>query len=193
LPAAGSADQAAGEVANAVLGGGYSSRLNQEIRIKRGLSYGAGSAFEARRQAGLLRATVQTKNASAAEVVGLLHAEIDGLAAAPVPEPELAARKATLIGGFSRKVETTEGLASQLATLLAAGEPVDGLTSRIATLSAVDAAGVQRYAQVHFGAAARRAAVAGQVAEFEAGIRTTVPPGQAAPLTVKAAALDLGP
>ena len=35
-------------VANSVLGAGYSSRLNQEIRIKRGLSYGAGSSFEPR-------------------------------------------------------------------------------------------------------------------------------------------------
>ena len=32
-------------VLNSLLGGGYSSRLNQEIRIKRGLSYGAGSGF----------------------------------------------------------------------------------------------------------------------------------------------------
>ncbi len=35
-----------GLVLNSILGGGYSSRLNQEIRIKRGLSYGAGSGFE---------------------------------------------------------------------------------------------------------------------------------------------------
>ena len=39
-------------VANAVLGGGYSARLNQEIRIRRGLSYGSGSGIEARRRAG---------------------------------------------------------------------------------------------------------------------------------------------
>ncbi len=39
-------------VANAVLGGGYSARLNQEIRIRRGLSYGAGSSIDARRAPG---------------------------------------------------------------------------------------------------------------------------------------------
>ena len=39
-------------VGNNLLGGGYSSRLNQEIRIKRGLSYGAGSASAFRRDAG---------------------------------------------------------------------------------------------------------------------------------------------
>ncbi|HLJ73988.1 MAG TPA: pitrilysin family protein, partial [Thermoanaerobaculia bacterium] len=36
------------QVTNSVLGGGYSSRLNEEIRIKRGLSYGAGSGFDLR-------------------------------------------------------------------------------------------------------------------------------------------------
>ena len=60
-------------VANAALGNGFASRLNREIRIKRGLSYGAGSSLEARRQPGLFSATVQTKNESAAEVVGLIE------------------------------------------------------------------------------------------------------------------------
>ena len=41
-------------VANAVLGGGYSARLNEDIRIKRGLSYGADSSLAARRDAGRL-------------------------------------------------------------------------------------------------------------------------------------------
>lgn len=39
-------------VANNVLGGGYSARLNAEIRIKRGLSYGANSGVTARKQPG---------------------------------------------------------------------------------------------------------------------------------------------
>ena len=46
-------------VTNAVLSG-YSGRLNQEIRIKRGLSYGAGSGLDARRDVGPFVATAQT-------------------------------------------------------------------------------------------------------------------------------------
>ena len=53
-------------VTNSILGGGFSSRLNQEIRIKRGLSYGAGSSFDLRRDTGPFTATAQTKNESAA-------------------------------------------------------------------------------------------------------------------------------
>ena len=64
------ADYFSGIVANSVLNG-YSGRLNQEIRIKRGLSYGAGSALDARRSVGPFVASAQTKNQSGAQVVEL--------------------------------------------------------------------------------------------------------------------------
>ena len=60
-----------GIVANSVLSG-YSGRLNQEIRIKRGLSYGAASALDARRDVGPFIASAQTKNESGAVVADLL-------------------------------------------------------------------------------------------------------------------------
>ena len=63
---------------------------------------------------------MQTKNESAAEVVGLIQGEIDRLMAQPVGADELAARKTTLIGGFSRSVETTAGLAGAIRALVVA-------------------------------------------------------------------------
>ncbi|MEI9891580.1 MAG: insulinase family protein [Caulobacteraceae bacterium] len=53
-------------VANGVLGGGYSARLNEEVRVKRGLSYGANATLDARRGVGPIAAAAQTKNESAA-------------------------------------------------------------------------------------------------------------------------------
>jgi predicted Zn-dependent peptidase len=76
-------DYYAGVVTDAVLGGSYSARLNEEIRIKRGLSYGAGSSLDTLRQAGSFGGSAQTKNPSAAEVVGLLLGEFDQLATTP--------------------------------------------------------------------------------------------------------------
>jgi zinc protease len=175
LPTGSSAERAAGEVTNAVLGGGYSARLNQEIRIRRGLSYSAFSSLDARRQAGVLRASVQTKNASAAEVVGLLQAEIDGLIQAEVPLAEMAARKATLIGSFGRSVETSASLAGQIAALVAAGRSPAELPGHIAALSAVSAAEVQHYAGAHFLAAQRRIAVAGDARQFELALKSALP------------------
>ena len=160
------ADRAAAAVMNSVLGGGFSSRLNQEIRIKRGLSYSAGSQLDARRAAGALRLVVQTKSESAAEVVALLEAELDRIVSTPIGEAELAARKATLIGDFSRSVETTAGLGSAVRSLIVAGLPTHGLSTRIEALGAVGAADVQRFAAAHLGAAQRRLVVAGESARF---------------------------
>ena len=69
-------------VADDVLGGGYSSRLNREVRVKRGLAYGAGSSVAARRSIGPFVASSQTKNESAAEVAQLLMTEMRRLSTA---------------------------------------------------------------------------------------------------------------
>ncbi len=187
LPARRGTDRATGAVLNTVLGNGYSSRLNLEIRIKRGLSYGAGSQIEARRENGLFSASVQTKNESAAEVVQLLNGEIDRIMQTPVPADELAARKATLIGGFSRSVETTAGLASAIRGLVVTGRSPAELKTQIATLEAVSAEDVQRYAAANLGPAGRRIAVAGVAARFAPALAAQAP----GLVTVPQAELDL--
>jgi zinc protease len=101
---------------NAVLGGGYSARLNEEVRIKRGLSYGAGSRVDARSGVGLFTASAQTKNASAAEVAGLLVDEAKKLGAEPITAAELTPREASLTGDYGRAIETSAGLAGVLTS-----------------------------------------------------------------------------
>jgi zinc protease len=187
LPERSDGQLAVGAVLNSILGGGYSSRLNQEIRIKRGLSYGVASSVEARRESALLRISAQTKNESAAEVVGLMQAELDRLMAQPVPADELAARKTTLIGNVSRSVETTAGLAGSIRALIVAGRPASELKTRIASLEAVNAADIQRYAAAQFGAARRRIAVAGEASSFGAALQATLPDA----VTVGRDALDV--
>ena len=177
------AERAAAAVMNAVLGGGFSSRINQEIRIKRGLSYSAGSQLDARREGGALRLVVQTKNESASEVAALLNAELDRLVAEPVGAAELAARKAALIGGFSRGVETTAGLAATVKSLIVAGLPTADLPRRIDALMAVSAADVQRYAAAHLGTARRRLAVAGDSGQFSAALNASGTPLVVVPVT----------
>lgn len=168
-------DRATAAVMNAVLGGGYSSRLNQEIRIRRGLSYGATSVLDMRPGGNSLRAVVQTKNASAAEVVRLVQAEFDRLVATPVGAAELAARKASLIGEFSRGVETTAGLGATVKALIIAGRPLAELSQHIEALSSVGADAVQRYAAEHLGAADRRVVIAGDAASFIEALRAAAP------------------
>jgi zinc protease len=108
-------------IANAVLGGGYSARLNQEIRIRRGLAYGAGSGVDARRRAGAFLATTQTRNETAAEVLGLILAEMRRLGAEPIPAAEIDTRRAVLLGSYGRNAETTEGIAGIIANYVMSG------------------------------------------------------------------------
>ena len=90
---------------------------------------------------------------------------------APVPADELASRKLSLIGGFSRSVETTAGLASAIRSLVASERSPAELKTRIAAIEAVGPADVQRYAAAHFGAAGRRLAVAGVAQRFAGALQ----------------------
>jgi len=104
-------------VLNSVLGGGYSARLNQEIRLKRGLSYGARSGFAWRGWETNFSATTQTKNESAAQVAELIKIEIEKLANTSISAKEMKPRKAVVTGGFGRGLQTNNGLAARLRGL----------------------------------------------------------------------------
>jgi zinc protease len=133
-------------VANSILGGGYSSRLNQEIRIKRGLSYGAGSSFNTRVEVGPFTASTDTKNESAAEVARILVEEIGRLAAADVPDTELTPRKAALIGDFAQSLETTTGIVDAISGLALYGLPLADINRYISGVQAVTADQVRKFA-----------------------------------------------
>ncbi|HEY2960955.1 MAG TPA: pitrilysin family protein [Pyrinomonadaceae bacterium] len=134
-----------GIVANSVLSG-YSGRLNQEIRIKRGLSYGAGSSLDTRRDVGPFVASAQTKNESGAQVADLLLGEISRLSSAPPAEAELTPRKAVLIGTFSRNLETVNGLVGQVGSLALHGLSLDEINRYINNVQAIGTEDVQKFA-----------------------------------------------
>ncbi|MDP3173284.1 MAG: pitrilysin family protein [Phenylobacterium sp.] len=161
-----------GLVANAVLGGGYSARLNQEIRIKRGLSYGAGSALSARRTTGVFAARAQTKNESAAQVLDLIRAELDRLATQPAGPEELKARKSVLIGGFGRQLATTGGLADILGELALNGVPLGEIGAYTGKVEAIDAAQVQTFAARVLAPDKASVIVVGDAKAFEAELKT---------------------
>ena len=130
-------------VGNTVLGGGFSSRLSQEIRIKRGLAYTAGSGIAARRLGGSVVAQTQTKNPSAAETVRLIAAEMTRMGREPVPAAELDARKAVLIGGFGRTIETTDGIADIVGDYVMQAVPLTEIAGYVSRIEGVDPAAVQ--------------------------------------------------
>ena len=172
-----------GVVANTVLGGGYSARLNQEIRIKRGLSYGASSSLATRRTTGLFRAAAQTKNESAPQVLDLITAEMGKLAAEPASAEELKARKSVLIGGFGRSIETTDGLAGILGNLALYGLPMSEFNAYTGKVDTVTPDQVLNFAKGHLDPAGATVIIAGDAKAFAEPLKAKLPNLEVIPAT----------
>ena len=174
-------------VANSALGGGFSSRLNMEIRVKRGLAYGASSGLDARRGIGSITAATATKNASAPEVVELIVSELKKLGTEPVPASELAIKQAVLTGEFGRGVETVSGLAGRLAGLAIDDIPFTELAKYSAKVNAVTPAAITAAAAPLFDPAKASIVVVGDAKTFLPAFAKTGRKVEVIP----AAALDL--
>jgi len=175
-----------GIVANSVLSG-YSGRLNQEIRIKRGLSYGAGSSLDARRDVGPFVASAQTKNESGAVVADLLLGEIGRLSSAPPADVELTPRKAVLIGGFSRSLETAGGLVGQVGSLALYGLGLDEINRYINNVQSITTADVQKFAGARLDATTSNIIIVGNAKAFLPELQKKYPKVEVIPV----AELDL--
>jgi len=171
-----------GIVSNSVLSG-YSGRLNQEIRIKRGLSYGAGSQLDTRRDVGPFVASAQTKNESGAQVADLLLGEISRLSSAPPADVELTPRKAVLIGGFSRNLETASGLVGQVGSLALYGLSLDEINRYINNVQAVTTADIQKFAGTRLDAKTSNIIIVGNAKAFLPELQKKYPNVEVIPIT----------
>jgi zinc protease len=175
-------DYAIGRVANGVLGEGYSSRLNQEVRIKRGLSYGASSGLGARKDSGLFSASAQTRNDAAPEVATLLKAELSRLATEPVAASELVPRKAALSGNYARELETGAGLAAAVASLTAYDLPLSSLNDYLPRVQKVTASQIQRFAAKNLGASDANIIIVGDGRQFLPELKKRFPDAEVIPV-----------
>jgi zinc protease len=140
----------AGVVATAVLTG-YSGRLNQEVRVKRGLSYGAGAQLIARREPGLFLASTLVDHTKVAQATAVVLDVVHGLGAAAPDEAELVTRKATVSGSFSRAIETIDGIAGVLGELALYDVPLSDLGDYLPEIEAIEPEAVRAFAAATFG------------------------------------------
>ena len=102
-------------VANTILGGGFTSQLIEELRIKRSLTYSAWSTFAARLTGGDFRLGTFTKTPTTTETLALaLSVEGEFRSHAPARE-RLAKAKTYLRGQFPLRIESPDALAARLA------------------------------------------------------------------------------
>ena len=100
-----------------VLGGSGVSRLNQKLRIERGLTYGAYSTITPRRGPGNFYSVTDTRTEKTVEALSLILDEMQNIREKEVPPQELKDAQTYVIGSFPLSIELPGNLATRLTTI----------------------------------------------------------------------------
>jgi zinc protease len=134
------------QVMNTILGGAFTSRLNQNLRETHGFTYGAQSGFGLRRSPGPFFASAEVVTAKTDSALVEFMKELRAIRE-PVPADELEKAKRYLQLGLPGNFETTGGIASEFLPLVAYGIPLDFFATAVQRYGAVTQADVQRVAR----------------------------------------------
>ncbi len=134
-------------VMNHILGGGgFSSRLTEEVREKRGLAYGVYSYLAPRDHTALFLGGVATQNERVAESLEVIRAEYARLRDDGVTEQELADAKTYITGSFPLSLDSNSEIASRLIGMQIAELGIDYLERRNPLIEAVTIEDIKRVA-----------------------------------------------
>jgi len=126
-------------VGNHILGGGgFVSRLTEEVREKRGLSYSVYSAFAPGLHAGAFTIGLQTRPDQAAQALQVAREVLERFVAEGPTEEELRAAKDNLVGGFALRIDSNRKLLANVVNIATYGLPLDyldGWTQRVEALT----------------------------------------------------------
>jgi zinc protease len=159
------------DVLNTILGGAFTSRLNQNLRETHGYTYGAFSQFAVRRLSGAFVALASVVTAKTDSSLIEFLKELRRIRDEPVPAAELAKAKAYVTLGLPGEFETTGGAAARFRELLVYGLPLDYYTQYIQSITAVTADDVQRVARRYIDPDHFDIVVVGDKSQIEAGIK----------------------
>ncbi len=156
---------------NHVFGGGFSSRMNMNLREKHGYTYGAFSGLDLRPGAGAFRANSEVRtNATDSALVEAIG-EYRRITSDAVPAGELQGMVNNLVSGFPNSVQSVQGLSASLQNLIVWGLPLDFYTTYRERLSAVTPDDVKRVAASKLTPDNVIVVVAGDLSKIEAPIR----------------------
>lgn len=153
-------------LANHVLGGGgFTSRLTEEVREKRGLTYSVYSYFSPALHAGAFTVGLQTRPDQADQALAVVREVLERFATDGPTQAELDAAKANMAGGFALQLDSNKKLLGQVANIAWNDLPLDYLDTWQARVQAIPLEQVkaafarvvhpQRMATVVLGAAAK--------------------------------------
>jgi zinc protease len=157
-------------VMNTVLGGGFNSRLNWNLREEKGYTYGTGSQFQFRKGRGPFSTFGGFKTSVTDSSITETLKEVRQLRSEEVTESDLELAKDFLTRSLPRTFETPRQIASQLATLALYGLPDDYFNTYIQNVEKVTAQDVRRVAEQHLSPDNMIVVVIGDVAAIRSGL-----------------------
>jgi len=171
-----------GYIANYIVGGGgFSSRLTDEVRVKRGLTYGITTALTPYRKASVMVGAVATRADAVHQTIQVVRATLANFAASGPTQSELDDAKTFLTGSFPLAFASNAGIASQLGTFQREGLDIGYVARRNALIQAVTLDDVKRVSKRLFDPARLTVVVAGTPVEGRAAPQTPKPPVRPTP------------
>lgn len=157
-------------VMNTILGGSFTSRLNQNLREKNGYSYGAGSGFGFRPAAGPFTAASDVQTDATDKALKEFMNELDGMMK-PVADDELAKAKNYIALGYPDNFSNVGSIAAQIAEMALYNLPEGYFNDYIGKVMAVKKEDVRRVARKYLDTDDLAIIVVGDKAKVEKGIR----------------------
>jgi zinc protease len=155
------------QVMNDVLGGGFSGRLMNAIRTKKGLAYGVngglGAAFN---RPGLMRLGMQTKSASLFDAIAALKEEVAGIVTNPPTDEELGTAKESILNSFIFNYDSRARILAQQMSYAYYGLPSNYLETYRSNIEKVTKDDVVRVAKKYVHTDDLAILVVGKAADF---------------------------
>jgi zinc protease len=177
-------------VMNYILGGGgFSSRLTEEVREKRGLAYSIGTFLYPLRHAALYLGQVGTKNASVGTALSLIRTEYARMAEEGVSDRELADAKTYLTGSYPLRFDSNAKIANEMLGIQEEGLGIDYVSKRNGLINDVTKADIARTAKRLLHGEALTVAIVGEPDMNE----KPLPPANPAAMSAPAGPSERGP
>ena len=162
-------------VTDRIFGGSYNSRLNTEVRIKKGLTYGANSVFDTRMDAGDFLASTFTRTETTVAAVQLVVDQIKGMASGNLKAEELTFARDYLVGVYPIQTETTDQVAARVLTAAHYGLPANYNETYQSRIDAVTLQQANAEAAKYFQPATLLIVLAGNAAQFRDNLKREFP------------------
>jgi len=164
-------DRVAIRVVNTIFGGRFTSQLNEALRVQSGLTYGAQSFFDSRKQPGAFAIYSYTKNESTVQAIDLALQVLDKLHKNGVTADELASAKAYIKGQFPPSIETSGQLARRIVSNEFYGLNDDEINQLEARIDAVTLPVAKQAIEKHFPADNLVFMLIGKAAEIRPAVK----------------------